>query len=160
MAVDLTYPTSRVHQRADGTQNVPSGASVNVEGGTVALSTGALLSIADSAQMTLPVVTDTSNANLSNFGVSILASTAAQDVTLDAPDRAGLIKVIVSTLHGATTITKTVQLSGSDITGHGATAASSNILFTTRMAYTIVSISTSQWVPLYGGTTDKDIAFS
>ncbi len=99
----------------------------------------------------LPVtVMTTTSATITNFGITTFGTTIASAYTLAAPDRAGLRKVLMCTVHGASTVSQVITTSSAnmlqDIFG-GSTvgAAYQTMTFTEPTAVELVSLSTSVW---------------
>jgi len=143
MAADGTYP-SVVQRRQDGNMYVPTSKAIEVEAG---------------GQFAMPVEAGTSAAAFANYGVTVFGATAAASYQLAQPSRAGLIKVLVHTVHGATTVTNTVTATGSKILGGSTVVAGTSILtFSSVANIALVSTSTSEWAVL--SQPSANIAFS
>ena len=135
-----------------GTLSVTTGATVSFSSGTplaVAGSTGIIV-IDDSGKIAVPVtIKTTSTGTISNFGYTAIGSTSANAYTITAPDKAGLMKYIAVTVHGATTITCTITTASTNSYIRSSTAAAGDthvLNFTSAgEAVTMVSHSTAEW---------------
>lgn len=96
-----------------------------------------------------PVETVTTASTIANSGVTFIASTAATDHTLQEPTAAGIEKTIVNNSTFAVTVTRSTVASfyfstGTDPAGVKITFALPG------SAITLVSASTSRWLPKHG----------
>jgi hypothetical protein len=140
MTADATYGQGVVNIRQDGSLYVPTGKSVSIESG------GSLL-IEAGGQVAEPVtVLATTVATVfNNHGLVVMTSTANGIHTLAAPSRAGLRVILANSVHGATTVTKTVTTTGATITG-GTTGTTTIATFTSAIqSLSLISTSTANW---------------
>ena len=147
----MSYPLAGqgvYHKQGGKELVVGSTGTITVEaGGTIAISS-------DGGQIAWPVtVKSTSIGVITNYGVTAIGSTSANAYTITAPDKAGLMKVIVSTVHGATTITCTITTASTNSYIRASTSAAGDthvLNFTSAgEAVTMVSLSTSEWRVLH-----------
>lgn len=143
MAADPTYP-SVLQRRQDGNAYIPSGVALEVEAG---------------GHIAMPVEAGTSATAFANYGVTVFGATAAATYQLAAPSRAGLVKVLVHTVHGATTVTNTVTATAAKILGGSTVVGGTSVLtFTSVANISLVSTSTAAWAVM--SQPSANIAFS
>ena len=145
---------------SSGTLTVETGGTVTVTtGATVSLSSGTPLAVSGSTgivvidtggQIAVPVtVHTTSTGTITNFGVTTFGSTSADSYTLTAPDRAGLRKTLICTVHGATTVTSNVVTATTNSyirNSTGVAADTHTLAFLAAGEYAeLISVSTSEW---------------
>ena len=162
MANDATYQPGVVQIRQNGDLAVVTGTSAIVEtgggltvesGGAATVASGATLTLAGAATvsaggyMAWPIETATTTAALTNFGLSIISTTAADAAfSLAAPTAAGMFKVIASIDHGATTITQTVKLTGCKVSGGSTVLAGTSVIgFLGNTSISLISMGTTSW---------------
>jgi len=143
MADDTYMPLVYMMQGGDE-QVIADGGAVTVEsGGSIALESGGTIAIADGGYVTLPVVTDTTAANLANAGISYIAnaSSALSTFILDAP-AAGVQKFIICDgTFGSTAI-------GYLDAGSGVSIGSTQRYMSIKTAYAkthLVGITSTSW---------------
>lgn len=137
------------------TLTIESGATVTDAGtasftGVKTVASGGVLSVADGGELAVPVTTkSTSTGTITNYGVTTFGSTSADTYTLTAPDRAGLRKTLICTVHGATTISSaiTTATTNSYIRGSTVVAADTHTLTFLKSGQfmELISVSTSEW---------------
>ncbi len=183
MAIDATYPLggTGVYQDQGGLKltvgtsgsiEVESGGEVNVQSGGVAtvksggelnVDSGGAITIDDGGEIAVPVtVKSTSTGAITNYGVTTFGSTSADSYTLTAPDRAGLRKTLVCTVHGATTISSVVTTATTnsyirDSTGVAGDTHALTFLSAGRSCE-LVSVSTSEWRVLWRSAADVSVS--
>ena len=143
-----------------GTLTIEGAGAVNVTGVLTVLSSGELnvdsggaITVDDGGHFTMPVtVQATSTGTITNYGVTTFGTTTANTYTLAVPTRAGLRKILACTIHGATTITDTINTNSTAVTilstsGQAAGGLLTRMLFTNAgQRVELVSLSTSQWL--------------
>jgi hypothetical protein len=143
MPVDATYQ-SVVQIRQDGNAYVPTGKAIEVEAG---------------GHFAMPVESGTSAASFTNYGVTVFGATASASYQLAAPSRAGLVKVLVHTVHGATTVANTVTATGAKILGGSTVVGGTSVLtFLSVANISLVSTSTAAWAVM--SQPSANISFS
>lgn len=160
MTVDTTVQPGVFNIRQNGSAAVASGTTLTVEsGGTARVESGGALTVADGAKLYLPVTTQaTTSGTITNYGVTTIGTTIASGYTLADPDAAGLVKTIVCTVHGATTVAQVITTAAATITG-ATTATVTHVTITSRVGFvTLVATSTSNWAVMAKSATD--VAFS
>ena len=134
---------------AGGTLAISTGATFSMAGALTVASTGALI-VADGAQIAEPVtVKSTSTGTITNFGITTFGSTSANSYTLAHPDRAGLRKTLLCTVHGATTISSVVVTASTASFIRNTTAVAQDahtLTFLSAGTFAeLISVSTSEW---------------
>lgn len=121
-------------------------------GGEVNVDSGGRITLDDGAHFALPVTTQsTTSGTITNFGLTLIGTTIADGYTLADPTRAGLLKAIFCTVHGATTVVSTVTTASTNVTigatSDGTTGIRRTMNFTNAgQAVVLVSSSTTAWV--------------
>lgn len=133
--------------------NVNSGGNLIVgSSGVLTVASSGVMSIATGGQVALPVTTQaTTSGTITNFGLTLIGTTIADGYTLADPDRAGLLKAIFCTIHGATTVVSTVTTASTNVTigaTSDGTATIRRVLNFTNagQAIVLISSSTTAWV--------------
>lgn len=161
MAVDTTMATGGIQRKQNGSMEVTSGSTLDIatggvlkieSGGTFSIASGGVISVATGGELAVPVtVKSTTSDTITNYGVTTLGTTIASAYTIDAPDRAGLRKDLICTVHGASTVSQVLTFSGSCtmVGANGSTDTVSTITFTEPGTVGMVSLSTTSWGYLY-----------
>lgn len=142
MQGDLTVGTS-------ATLTMSTGGTGSISGVATFNST-AVINLLDGSELALPVtVQATSTGAITNFGVTTFGSTSADTYTLAAPDYAGLTKILICTVHGATTISSAITTATTNSYIRNSTAVAGDthtltFLSAGRFAE-LISVSTSEW---------------
>lgn len=167
---DLTYPLGGqgVYEKQGGKElvvgstgaiTVESGGNVDVTGTLTAKSSGVLnvdsggaITIDDGGHLAMPITTQsTTSGTITNFGLTTIGTTIASAYTLAAPTRPGLEKIIICTVHGATTVSQVVTTNSTAVTivssSNGSSIIRRTMTFTNGgQCVTLVSESTSAWL--------------
>jgi hypothetical protein len=152
MTADATVLQGVVNIRQDGNLYVPTGKSANVESGGV-------LTVETGGQFAMPTEAGSSAATFANYGLTTFGATAATACLLAAPNRAGLIKVIACTVHGATTVSNTVTTVAAKILGGSTVVGGTSVItFTSNAGIALISASTTEWILM--SQPAANIAFS
>jgi hypothetical protein len=176
MPNDATYQPGVVQIRQNGDLAVVTGTSAIIEtGGGLTVESGGALAVASGGTVSLtgamtiptggyiavPVENATTTAALTNYGLSIISTTAADlAFSLAAPTAAGMIKTIASVDHGATTITQTVKLVGCKVSGGSTVLAGTSVIgFLNNTSITLISLGTTSWA-IYGPRPTTEISFA
>lgn len=142
MTQDATVTAPLLYQKQNGSAGLSSGSTFDIHsGGSVNVETGGNIAV--------PVtVKATTSDTITNFGYTTIGTTIASAYTLDAPNKAGLVKDIACTVHGASTVSQVLTFGGSatalNVSG-GTTAAVTTLTFTEPATVRLISASTSVW---------------
>lgn len=124
------------------------------------------LVVKDGGEVEFPVtVQSTTSGTISNFGITTIGTTIQSQYTLADPDRAGLVKTIVNTVHGATTVVQVVSCASANVltnTVGGATTVQKyrKVTFSGPGAVQLMSLSTSHWSLVFQSPYTGNIAVS
>ena len=138
-----------------GAPAIPSGAELNVD-------SGGAITLDDGAHFTMPVtVKSTSTGTITNFGVTTFGSTSADAYTLAAPTRAGLLKFLICTVHGATTTASVITTASTNsyIRGSSSPGDTHTVTFLDGGTFIqLVSVSTAEWRAMAMSAADVAIS--
>lgn len=153
MAEDATYQVPLQRQQGGTNLSIGSTGTLTIEsGGAVNIASGGLLSIATGGQFAIPVTTQTTTSGtITNNGLTTFGTTIADAYTLADPDRAGLVKYLICTIGGATTVTKVITTASTNVTIIGTSGPPTTVLrtltfFEAGERAILVSASTTAWV--------------
>ena len=117
--------------------------------GTITVESGGAIALEDGGHFAMPVtVKSTSTGTITNYGVTTFGSTSADAYTLAAPTRAGLLKILACTVHGATTTASVITTASTNsyIRGSSSPGDTHTITFLDGGTFAqLVSVSTSEW---------------